>query len=341
MLGRYVGRRIVRKGIGSIFADSAAELSKADIAFGNLECVLSKRPFVVSKRILLRADPSSAAGLARAGFDVLSVANNHSLDAGSAGLDDTLGVLGKVGILGVGAGSVPIGGEPGIAPGVSYPPYPPVAEAQEGFRWAGPPPPLFPFRKGEPSPDGSGLLTSAPLGFPEGPIVERGGVRIAFLAYCDFPGASGIAYTDEGRLPEDIASARKVADVVIVSWHWGNELSTTVSKRQRHLARLAARAGADVILGHHPHVLQAIEWLPGRERRCLVAYSLGNFVFDAGTAAEKQTGILHVALSKEGARSYSFSKYTIYRGSPRLKPSRSSDHPSNESRLLPGGSTGY
>ncbi|WP_025226455.1 CapA family protein [Fimbriimonas ginsengisoli] len=270
MLGRYVGRRISAEGVDRIFADSGDELRKADIAFGNLECVLSRRPFALSKQVLLRADPSNASGLSRAGFDILSVANNHSLDAGKAGLDDTVSALTRVGIH-------PVGSDP------------------------------------------------RPL------VLRKNGLRIAFLAYCDFPGASGISYLDELRLKSDIALARATADVVVISCHWGIELTSRVTERQIHIATLAATSGADVILGHHPHVLQKIAWLPApHHRRCLVAYSLGNFVFDARTPAEKQTGILHITLTLGGATAYKFSPYQIANGPPlrwqeRLTPRRQPD----------------
>jgi poly-gamma-glutamate synthesis protein (capsule biosynthesis protein) len=65
---------------------------------------------------------------------------------------------------------------------------------------------------------------------------------------------------------------------VVVSVHWGNEYQHLPTKRQRDLARALVAAGCDVILGHHPHVLQPVELLEAEGRTALVAYSLGNFI---------------------------------------------------------------
>lgn len=257
MLGRYVGRRIAQEGSTAAFAAVAPELRKADITIGNLECVLSDKPFTESKRVRLRGNPSLAPTLADAGFDVLSVANNHALDAGTAGLTDTLAALASAHIAAVGVRPEPV-------------------------------------------------------------IVERQGLKVAFLAYCDFPGNPGISFTDESRLSEQIAAAHKGADIVVVSWHWGNELSMKVSLRQEHLAKLAANAGADLVLGHHPHVLQSIAWVNGKDgHRSLVAYSLGNFVFDGRTDSERTSEILHVEIDKSGVKGYRVTPMRIENGFPR------------------------
>jgi poly-gamma-glutamate synthesis protein (capsule biosynthesis protein) len=112
--------------------------------------------------------------------------------------------------------------------------------------------------------------------------IEVRGQRIAFLGFSDIggaqpaaPGVPGVATAGE-RVEASIAAARAAADYVVVSFHWGFEYTTEVTERQRNLAHLAIDAGADVVLGHHPHILQATE----RYRDGLILYSLGNFVFD-------------------------------------------------------------
>ncbi|MCZ8522770.1 MULTISPECIES: CapA family protein [Paenibacillus] len=118
-------------------------------------------------------------------------------------------------------------------------------------------------------------------------VVEKNGVKLAFLAFTQ--GTNGIspppgkAYlvhrTEERRMRSDIAEARKAADAVVVSLHWGREYERLPSAEQRKLAKLAADAGADIIIGHHPHVLQPLEWIGNnRGGRSLVVYSLGNFL---------------------------------------------------------------
>jgi poly-gamma-glutamate synthesis protein (capsule biosynthesis protein) len=87
-----------------------------------------------------------------------------------------------------------------------------------------------------------------------------------------------------------------VADAVIVYFHWGTELSTMPDSRQKRLADVAFRAGATVVLGAHPHVLQPIQ----RGGTKLVAWSLGNFVFPARSPGTTSTGVLIAHLAARG-----------------------------------------
>ncbi len=105
MPGRHVQRRFARIGGDYPFASVAPLLRRADLAFGNLECPLTARPFEAIKAIRLRAPESWAPRLRRAGFDILSLANNHALDCGPAGLADTRRALRR-------AGLAPLEGEP-------------------------------------------------------------------------------------------------------------------------------------------------------------------------------------------------------------------------------------
>ncbi|GLH72209.1 hypothetical protein GETHLI_07110 [Geothrix limicola] len=117
-------------------------------------------------------------------------------------------------------------------------------------------------------------------------IVERHGLRVAFLGFTDlFNLDLNRRATEPWVRPMDlepalraVREARAQADLVVVSVHWGNEYQHTPTKRQRDLARALVGAGCDVILGHHPHVLQPAELLEVEGRKALVAYSLGNFI---------------------------------------------------------------
>jgi len=119
-------------------------------------------------------------------------------------------------------------------------------------------------------------------------IVQRQGLKIAFLAFTQhtnfIPLEAGsplvIPYIDEEIIARQIASARGQADLVIVSMHWGDaENVFAPDAGQLRTAQLIADCGADVILGHHPHVLQPIQWLTGAEgNRTLCVYSLGNLM---------------------------------------------------------------
>jgi poly-gamma-glutamate synthesis protein (capsule biosynthesis protein) len=126
-------------------------------------------------------------------------------------------------------------------------------------------------------------------------VVERNGVYFAFLAYDDIAayyhataGGPGSAPLDPDTIAEDVAAARKFANVVIIVPHWGIEYTASPSARQREFARAAAAAGADLIVGNHPHWVQAHERIGGM----FVAYALGNFVFDQAWSLETQQGAL-------------------------------------------------
>lgn len=116
-------------------------------------------------------------------------------------------------------------------------------------------------------------------------VVERGGIKIAFLAYTY--GTNGLSlpqnaevvvpYLDDDLIISQIAIAKESADAVIVSVHWGEENVFTPTDSQRRFAQLMADHGVLAIIGHHPHVLQPIEWIEGSGgNRTLCVYSLGN-----------------------------------------------------------------
>lgn len=117
-------------------------------------------------------------------------------------------------------------------------------------------------------------------------ILERRGFRVALLGFTDlFNLDLNRRATEPWVRPLELESAvqavraaRSQADLVVVSLHWGNEYQHLPTKRQRDIARALVAAGCDVLLGHHPHVLQPVEWLEADGRRALVAYSLGNFI---------------------------------------------------------------
>ena len=165
-----------------------------------------------------------------------------------------------------------------------------------------------------------GLLQAAGLGQAGGGmnlaqahtpwIVERQGLRIALLSYNEFMprsfeadhNAPGIAWSEDEQVIDDIRQARSVhrADLVIPFMHWGWENERTANARQRQLARAMIDAGADAVIGGHPHVTQDIEHYRGRP----IVYSVGNFVMQAtDNAAQRQAWVLRMVLDRQGARS--------------------------------------
>jgi poly-gamma-glutamate synthesis protein (capsule biosynthesis protein) len=138
-------------------------------------------------------------------------------------------------------------------------------------------------------------------------VLEAGGLRIAFLGYSDvnplgFPATStspGIARAE--GIAEDVRRARLRADVVVCWFHWGIELHAEPNQQQRTLAEVALAAGAQIVLGAHPHVFGRID----RPRpHTLVAWTLGNFVFPAGSGASVRSGILVVRVNARGVAGY-------------------------------------
>lgn len=224
MLDRSVGRKIKANGCGSIIEVLAPELQRADLAFGNLECPLSTVGPHDPHNCCFRADPATVEVLTRGGFDIVSLANNHTLDAGRAGLLQTLDHLEEAGIIYCGAAREP-----------------------------------------------------SQACWPR--MLRRNGLKVGFMAFTDLDFAHG-SYSkvpsDLSRHQELIAGVKNKCDLLLVSYHWGQEYRESPTDRQRAVAHAAVEAGADVVLGHHPHTLEGIEVYQGG----LILYSMGNFIFD-------------------------------------------------------------
>lgn len=137
-------------------------------------------------------------------------------------------------------------------------------------------------------------LTSKAIQYPL--PIEAKEWKVGFLGYTDIGGGGNkdlaIARLDPARVLQDIKAAKKKADLVIVSYHWGKEGSVQPTARQKTIARQSIDAGADLVIGHHPHVLQPLETYHGRT----IAYSLGNFVFDNPRPLCSKTMILKVTI---------------------------------------------
>jgi poly-gamma-glutamate synthesis protein (capsule biosynthesis protein) len=275
MLGRSLGEGILSNGSGYPFEFIAQALAAADLAFVNLEVPVTDREAPVDKDFVFRAPPEAVEGIAAAGIDVVSLANNHAYDHGPDGLLDTIANVEGGSVKTVGAGHN-------------------VGEAR------------------------------APL------IVEAGGLRIAFLAYVNTPNDSGSGFdvsstqateTSPGvnwlspeRVAEDVSAARPQADVVVVSMHTGYEYQEAVSDLQAQSAHAAIDAGAALVIGAHPHVLQGIETYNGG----LILYSLGNFVFDFDYVDYLYEGLpsslsamVSIELTKDGVASCTISPVIV------------------------------
>ena len=207
--GRKVPPQVVP---GFPFQDVADHLRALDLVVGNLECVLSDRGQRATDHNPFRCSLRTPEVLRDAGIDLVSVANNHALDYGKAGFDDTVRRLERSGMPFIGHETM--------------------------------------------------------LGRASSALVRVvGGRRIALLGYT-MPGPAALV---------DVSRAHAAADLVVVFNHWGGENVAAPTPGQRSIGRQLVDAGADLVVGTHAHVLQPLEWYRGR----LIAYGLGNFVFDA------------------------------------------------------------
>ncbi|AVQ97981.1 capsular biosynthesis protein [Oceanobacillus iheyensis] len=133
------------------------------------------------------------------------------------------------------------------------------------------------------------------------------GISLAYLSYTygtnGIPTPMGQDYLvnriDREKIAEDMAVAKEKADAVIVSLHFGTENERMPNEEQKELAQYTADLGADVIIGHHPHVLQPVEWLTGENgKQTLVAYSLGNFLSSQQEYYQRIGGMLQFSIRK-------------------------------------------
>ncbi|MDX2230033.1 MAG: CapA family protein [Leptolyngbyaceae cyanobacterium bins.349] len=219
------------------------EYKQADLAMVNLENPLTRATLPIpGKQFNFKADPESVEVLKSGGVDIVTLANNHTMDYDAEGLKETLRTLEAAGIEYVGAGKD-------------------INQARQ----------------------------------PQ--IVDVKGQRIAFLGYwgeeygadVNQPGVNNIR---EDRIAEDIRAIRDQVDWVVVNYHWGQELADFPADWQRTLAHFTVDQGADLVVGHHPHVLQGAEIYKGRA----IAYSLGNFIFGGNSRTDYDTAVLKVAL---------------------------------------------
>ncbi len=250
MLGRRVGQQH-GEDPGAPLQPLSRRLASAEITVGNFESTLSTDGSPIQGGDSFAASPRVLPGLRTAGFDVLSLANNHVGDYGSRALRQTLDRFATAGFATVGAGRT---------------------------------------------------LTQArrPV------IIERDGVRVGFLATDSIGETPAATRTRPGtnrldmpprtgpldraalrRITADISALARRVDTVIVLTHWGTQYTHKPEPSQGTAARAFARAGADLVIGGHPHWVQGWE-LAGST---VVVHSLGNFVFDMDFQTKTREGV--------------------------------------------------
>lgn len=228
------------------------ELSAADVTMVNLETTVrpasaTSRPAYPGNGPHFSSRPEALQGLVDSGVDVVNLANNHIHDFGDTGLDTTVRLVERAGLVHVGTRASPTR------------------------------------------------------------VLDVKGVRIGFVGtsrpFTKLRG-SAVNVVDPARVRpmlDQIRTLRKQADVVIVNIHWGTEYALRPNGQQQRLARAFVGHGADVVIGHHPHVMQTMETLRANGRKGTVFYSIGNFLFDSHvpTPGVRNTVMLRMVVDKD------------------------------------------
>lgn len=239
-------------------------MKEADVAFANLETTLAKsQPYYHPRPITyrFRAEPKNAEDLKSLGIGVVSLANNHVFDYGDSAFIETLETLDKAGIEHVGAG---MNIEEALTPVILD-----VNDQRIAFLGFAT---VFPVM-GMASHDRPGVAAVRnkivyEFDSPRLPTDIRPG-------YSTLPKIYEVPMADDvRRMKDSIKHAKEESDIVVVSIHWGREYEDTPNEGQRTLGHRMIDAGADLVIGHHPHTAQAIEIYKGKH----LFYSLGNFM---------------------------------------------------------------
>lgn len=236
------------------YKNIAPDVAAADVATINQETIISKsnKP---SGYPLFNSPHEVGDEIAKIGFDVIAMANNHMIDKGAKGLSEAIEYWDSVdGVVRTGA-----------------------------------------------------YKNEDDLNRVE--YIESNGLKIGLVGVTQYTNGLSlpkdselkIIYSaDEDIIERKIKNAKENCDMVLVNIHWGNEYQTTPTQDQKNLAAKMANWGADVIIGHHPHVIQPVEFIEKADgTRTLVAYSLGNFISQQNTPARVVGGMFRYTVTKD------------------------------------------
>ena len=236
-----------------VYSEIKEIIEKADLSFINQETVMAGESFGYSGYPLFNTPQSLAQTLADTGFDIINIANNHTMDMGRAGILATLELLDKIENISV------------------------LGARKEGESHK---------------------------------IISKNGVKLGFLSYTyglnghSLPAGSPnlISLINREKIKNETGILRPLCDFLIVSMHWGDEyLLIEPDKYQKDLAVFLSEQNVDLIIGHHPHVLQRVETLERKDgKKTLCFYSLGNFASHQREKERVLGGIMLATFTKEG-----------------------------------------
>ncbi|MFC7319667.1 CapA family protein [Halobacillus campisalis] len=309
MLGRHVRDAAARSGepLDRVFEYVTPYFQESDYSTGNFETPIidAEDPQIESqmeefelhnKDIHLYAEPGAEQAIENAGFDSVNLANNHTMDYGNLSLTETLKHMSDVDVDILGMGEVLASGE--VEP----------VEGEEDVKDAGE---ISYFDVNED-------FTAAIVGFTD--------VYVQGYSAGDYVGG---VLTNDGLsvLQSRIQEANEQADMVIVHSHWGDEYQVGSNQEQENLAWLMTDIGADVIIGHHSHVLEPVSIVETNNNTSVVMNGLGNFVFDQGWSRTKESTLAQLDFLDGGDVELSFIPMHITNTKPRetkgiMKPYR-------------------
>ncbi|MGA8731404.1 MAG: CapA family protein [Terracidiphilus sp.] len=233
------------QGWAALFSDVADVFRSVDFGFVNMETPVAPAHSKGSKPFMFDAPVALPEALKASGIKIVSFANNHVMDQGWPGFTETREHLREVGLLFSGTGDT------------AAQSWQPVITEANGIKvgWLG----MTRWLNGNRNPDS-----------PDQPHVN----------FFPYPGESGGAPgADEAQVLAAVKAARAQCDILVISIHWGIEYATAPRPEDVELAHKMLDAGASVVVGHHPHVLQPVEtYRTADGRNTVIFYSLGNFL---------------------------------------------------------------
>lgn len=262
----------VKSSPGTVLAAIAPTLSAADVTMVNLEAALGTGGSPVNKKFTFQVPEQALTALSSAGVDVVTMANNHGMDYGPVGFADSLRIKASNGMPILGLGA---------DDAEAYTPWTTEVKGQK-------------------------------IGFVAANDVFDAALVSSWTAAPGHPGLASAEEVHQERLAQEIRDLRPTVDTLVVFLHYGTETQTCPNQRQKDLVQFLTDAGADIVVGSHPHRLQGV----GYRGQQFVAYSLGNFAFQANSPEGAATGVLTVTATGRQIDGYTWTPAVIRNSIP-------------------------